>query len=47
MRRRLRIILIAFVVALIAFVFVLPIVQADRCAAAGGAYDRPTLTCRR
>ncbi|GAA0738001.1 hypothetical protein [Sphingomonas japonica] len=46
MRRRLRIILLAFFAALVALVFVVPIVQADRCAEAGGTYDRTTLTCR-
>lgn len=45
MRRRLRILALAFVAALIAFLFVMPIVQADRCRDAGGRYERATLTC--
>ena len=45
MRRRLRIILLAFVAALLAITFVLPFVQGKRCRDAGGRYNRTTLTC--
>ncbi|MEP9400381.1 hypothetical protein [Sphingomonas sp. VNH70] len=45
MRSRLRIVAAAFVAALLAFLFALPILKADRCAERGMAFDRSTLAC--
>ncbi|WP_156349069.1 MULTISPECIES: hypothetical protein [unclassified Sphingomonas] len=46
MKPRLRIIAAAFAAALLAFVFALPILKADRCAERGLTFDRSTLRCR-
>ncbi|MBD8679832.1 hypothetical protein [Sphingomonas sp. CFBP 13720] len=45
MRSRLRLVLAAFVTALVAFAFAFPFLKGDACADAGGQFDRATLTC--
>jgi cytochrome oxidase Cu insertion factor (SCO1/SenC/PrrC family) len=44
-RSRRRTLVLAFAAALVAFLFALPFLKAQRCAKAGGQFDRTTLAC--
>jgi hypothetical protein len=45
MPRRLKLVLLAAVTALLVLLVVLPFVLGDRCLDAGGSFDRATLGC--
>lgn len=45
MRSRRRIVLLAFLAALLAAFFAMPLLRGFKCQKAGGTWDRSTLTC--
>lgn len=47
MRRRFRLVLAAFLAALVAAFFAMPLIKGDQCRRAGGHWDRATLSCKR
>jgi hypothetical protein len=45
MRSRRRVVLLAFLAALLAAVFAMPLLRGLKCQKAGGIWDRDSLTC--